>query len=346
MMGPPVAGRDYPSSLLEPGFWFRSEADCLDYLDWLRWPDGFVCPWCAGVGDWSDSAGMHRCSDCGRRISVTAGTIFHRTRTQMPVWFQAAWLMSVSKQGLSAQNLMRTTGLGSYQTAWAMLHRFRTVMGSAGHEMLSGHVEMDETFVGGKRKPGLRGRGAAGKTLVAGAIERRGRGFGRARLHIIPNASTASLAEFIKAQVTPGSTLVTNGLQAYQRATTISGVHHEPHNVAASGAPAHVSLPGVHRLFALFKRVLEGTYQGSAQPEHLQSYLDEFIFRFNRRTSHDRGLLFLRLLQAATAGEPASYDSIPVIHRKPDPSHHERSASRGLSTAGKADPGNRPWRSP
>jgi hypothetical protein len=166
MTGPPVAGRDYPSSLLEHSLWGRSEADCLDYLDWLRWPDGFVCPWCAGLGDWSDSANMHRCSDCGRRISVTAGTIFHRTRTQLPGSFQAAWLMSVSTQGMSAQNLMRTTGLGSYQTDWAMLHRFRTVMGSAGHEMLSGHVEMDETFVGGKRKPGLRGRGSAGKTWL------------------------------------------------------------------------------------------------------------------------------------------------------------------------------------
>lgn len=173
-------------------------------------------------GDWSDSAGLHRCSDCGRRISVTAGTIFHETRTPLPVWFEAAWLMSVSNQGLSARNLIHTTGLGIYQTAWAMLHQFRTVMGSAGHELLSGHVEMDETYVDGNRKgnrkPGPRSRGAAGKALVAGAFERRGRCFGRFRLHVIPDASTASLAGFIQTQFTHGSTLVTDGLLAYRRA--------------------------------------------------------------------------------------------------------------------------------
>ena len=134
VMDAPVEGRHYPGSLPELRTWLRSDDDCADYLDWywLRWPEGFVCPWCAGVGDWSASAGIHRCSDCGHRTSVTSGTVFHRTRTPLTVWFEAAWLMMASKQGFSAQNLQRVTDIGSYQTAWTMLHKFRTVMTSSG----------------------------------------------------------------------------------------------------------------------------------------------------------------------------------------------------------------------
>lgn len=178
MKDSPIAGRDYPSSLVEVRSWFRSDADCLDYLDWLRWPEGFYCPWCAGVGEWSAFPGMHRCSDCGRRFSVSAGTIFHRTRTPLTVWFEAAWLMMLSKQGISALNLQRTVGSGSYQTAWTLLHRFRAVMAAAGHEQLAGRVEMDESFIGGKREGarrrgqdhGGRGNRTKGPRLRAGTI--------------------------------------------------------------------------------------------------------------------------------------------------------------------------------
>ena len=343
-MHAPFAGRDYPGSLPELRTWFRSDGDCVDYLDWLRWPDGFVCPWCAGVGDWSASPGMHRCSDCDRRISVTSGTVFHRTRTPLTVWFEAAWLMMASKQGLSALNLQRVTDLGSYQTAWTMLHKLRTVMTSSSRSPLSGRVEMDETYVGGRAKPGVTGRGAAGKTVVAGAIERVGRGFGRARLQVIPDASSASLAAFLCTHVTLGTTLITDAWPAYTAAAAAAGVTHEAHNVSASGQPAHVSLPGVHRLFSLTKRVLDGTHQGSAQPEHLQAYLDEFVFRFNRRRSNERGMLFFRLLEAAVAGSPAPYKDIAAIHRKPVivpiPPHAPRDLPRTLTGL----PIDRPWR--
>ena len=215
--------------------------------------------------------------------------------------------MTVSKQALSAQNLQRVTDLGSYQTAWTMPHKFRTVMTSSGRSRLSGRVGMDGTYVGGRGKPGPTGRGAAGKTVVAGAIEHVGRGFGRARLQVIPDASSAILSAFLRTHVSPGSTVVTDAWPAYPAATTAAGVTHEVLNVAASDQPAHVSLPGVHRLFSLAKRVLDGTHQGSAQPEHLQAYLDEFVFRFDRRTSHKCGMLFFRLLEAAVAGFPAPY---------------------------------------
>ena len=210
MMNAPMEGRDYPVSLPGLRAWFRSDADCVDYLDWLRWPEGFVCPWCAGVGDWSAFPGMRRCGDCGRRIRVASGTVFHRTRTPLTVWFESAWLMMVSRQGLSAQNLQRVTGLGSYQTAWTTLHKFRTVMSQSGRSRLSGIIEVDQTYLGGIGKPGTTRRGAAGKTVVAGAIARSGRGFGRARLQVIPDVSSARLQAFLEAHVTPGATVITN----------------------------------------------------------------------------------------------------------------------------------------
>lgn len=344
IMETPVDGRDYPGSLPELRAWFQSDDDCVDYLDWLRWPEGFVCPWCAGVGDWSESPGMHRCSDCGRRTSVTAGTVFHRTRTPLTVWFEAAWLMMASKQGLSALNLQRVTDLGSYQTAWTMLHKFRSVMSSCGRSPLSECIEMDETYVGGSGKPGVTGRGAAGKTVVAGAIERVGRGFGRARLEVIPDASSASLATFLRSHARPGSTVIIDAWPAYPAAFRTVGLTHEVRNVSASGLPAHVALPGVHRLFSLVKRALDGTYQGSVQPEHLQSYLDEFVFRFNRRRSNKRGMLFFRLLEASVAGSPAPYKNLAVIHRHPMIVPMPPSAPRQLPRTLAGDPVERPWR--
>ncbi|WP_354570110.1 IS1595 family transposase [Glaciihabitans sp. UYNi722] len=345
MLEAPVEGRDFPGSLPELRAWFRSDADCVDYLDWLRWPDGFVCPWCADVGDWSATASIYRCNGCRRRVSVTSQTVFHRTRTPLTVWFEAAWLKMVSKQGLSALNLQRVTDLGSYQTAWTMTHKLRTVMSQSGRKRLTGQIEIDETYVGGAGKPGLTGRGAAGKTLVAGAVERRGRGMGRARLQVIADASSASLEIFLRDHVTLGATVITDAWRSYPAATAAAGVAHEVRNVSASVQPAHVSLPGVHRLFSLSKRVLEGTYQGSVQPEHLQAYLDEFVFRFNRRNSHTRGMLFLRLLESAVAGHPAPYTDLAVIHRKPRLVPVPPQAPHALPRTLTGPPLKRPWRS-
>lgn len=343
MKGLPVAGRDYPGSLPELRSWYRSDADCLDYLDWLRWPDGFVCPWCAGVGEWAASPGVHRCSGCSRRVSVTAGTLFQGTRAPLTVWFEAAWLMTVSKQGLSAQTLQHSTGLGRYQTAWTMLHKFRTVMDPAKHPRLSGDVEVDETMIGGF-KPVFKGRGAAGKTLVGGAIERRGRGFGRARLQIIADGTTPSLTAFLQANVAPGSRVISDGWSAYPPASRAAGLLHTAYKVTPSGLPAHTFLPGVHRLFSLVKRVLEGTYQGSVQPEHLQAYLDEFVFRFNRRNSTQRGLLFFRLLEASVAGAPATYNGIAEIHRTPPQPPVAPPTPHHLPRTLTGQPAHRPWR--
>lgn len=314
----PEAGVHYPGSLADLRAWFPDDAACLDYLDWLRWPGGFVCPHCASGVGWPLRDGRYSCGGCKRRVSVTAGTIFHGTRTPLTVWFEAAWLMMTSKAGTSALNLQRVLGLGSYQTAWAMLHRYRDVMVVPGREKLSGDIEMDETFVGGV-KPGKRGRGAGGKVLVAGAIERapKGRrGFGRARLAIIPDAKNQALREFITASIAPGSVVISDALGSYPRALAGSEYEHNPINVKRSGLKAHQVLPGVHRLFSLAKRWLEGTHQGGIDADHLQSYLDEFIFRFNRRTARKRGLLFLRLMERAVEADPIRYADIVANPKK------------------------------
>ena len=247
--------------------------------------------------------GRWRCTSCRRWVSATAGTLFARTRTPLTVWFDAAWRMTTSKNGLSALELQRTLGLGSYQTAWTMLHRFRLAMGSGVKDRLKGRVEVDETFIGGPRSR-LRGRGAAGKSIVAIAVERAGQhSLGRVRMKVVPDAKTATLKGFLETTVTPGSTVITDGFGAYLNAAV--GYQHVVHIVDGSGQQAHELLPAVHRVAALVKRWIDATHQGGIQPEHLPAYLDEFAFRFNRRRSHAPGMLFYRLIQA-TIGTPST----------------------------------------
>lgn len=337
-------GRDYPRNYAELRAWFPDDEGCLDYLDWLRWPDGFVCPRCGILGRWRLSDGRYWCEGCRRRISVTAGTIFHRTRTPLTVWFAVAWHMTSAKNGVSAKTLQRLLGFGSYQTAWTMLHRFRTAMVRPGRDRLAGLVEVDETFVGGV-KPGKRGRGAAGKAMVVVAVEQRlPKGFGRCRLRVISNAEAAVLRPFLLDSIEPGSVVITDGLPPYPRATGADFVH-RPISVSGSGAPAHVVLPGVHRVVSLLKRWLLGTHQGAVEADHLQGYLDEYAFRFNRRRAEFRGLLFRRLLEQAVVVGPVTYRSLvanPSAKRtKPLPpgGHPARAPSLAL---GAATP--RPWR--
>ena len=221
-------------------------------------------------------------------MSTTAGTIFHGTRTPLSVWFAAAWYMTSQKNGISALGLKRQLGIGSEQTAWAMLHRYRTAMVRRGRDRLSGTVEVDETILGGP-EPGRPGRGALGKTLVEVAIERIGKGFGRCRLEIIEDASAEVLRRFLLDHIEPGSTVVSDGWSAYPSACADDYVH-QPFVVSGSGLKAHEVLPGVHLVASLAKRWLLGTHQGGVKATHLQAYLDEFSFRFNRRRSRARGL--------------------------------------------------------
>lgn len=338
-------GRDYPRSYAELLAFFPDDAACADYLDWLRWPNGFVCPTCGGSRAWRMGDGRWWCEACRRRVSVTAGTIFHGTRTPLTVWFAAAWHMTAGKNGVSAATLHRLLGFGSYQTAWAMAHRYRTAMVRPGRDRLVGDVEVDETLIGGVR-PGSRGRGALGKVLVAVAVEQQVKGFGRCRLAVISNASAAALGRFAADHIEPGSVLITDGWGAYPAIATAGGYRHKPTNVSRSGQPAHIPLPGVHRVASLVKRWLLGTHQGSVEADHVQAYLNEFAFRFNRRGSRHRGLLFRRLLEQAVDVGPVTYRSLVVNptpkRTRPSPPPTRRVAPPTLDITVPA----RPWRRP
>src|SRR3954469_14548237 len=312
MVEGPVAGLRYPTATGEFMTWFSTDADCLDYLEWLRWPAGFVCPEC-GQGGWRVGDGRFECAGCGRRTSVTAGTIFDRTRTPLTVWFTACWQFAAAKDGISALSLQRALEIGSYQTAWAMLHRLRSVLVRPGRERLTGVVEVDETYMGGE-EPGLRGGRAKGKKLLVGiAVERRQpRGLGRCRMAVLPNGKTDTLRAFLADHVEEGSTVITDGWQPYRQATEGRYLHlRQP----GAGREATVTLPGVHRVASLAKRWLLGTHQGSADDAHLPHYLDEFVFRFNRRRSRSRGLVFYRVLDLAVAHQPVRYRDLVLNPR-------------------------------
>ena len=339
----PTAGRDYPRSYAQLRGWFDEDGKCLDYLDWLRWPDGFVCPRCGSDHGWRARDLRWRCSGCDRRVSVTAGTIFDKTRTPLTVWFAAAWLLVNSKTGVSATQLRREMELGSVQTAWVMLHRYRTVMVRPGRDRLRGDVEVDESFLGGP-EPGVPGCGAPGKVLFAAAVEVNEGRIGRARLGVIPDASTVSLAAFLDANVEPGSRVITDGWSAYPGATR-DRYPHQGTSVAASGLHAHAVLPSVHLVFSLVKRWVMGTMQGSVSPEHVQAYFDEWVFRFNRRNSRSRGLLFHTLLGQAVDGQPVTYRSLRKAGRTrpaPPPARGARQPPPSLDVGRP----QLPWREP
>jgi len=300
-----VAGRDYPNTYRGFVEMFPDNAACAACLSKLRWPKGFVCRACkANVIPWQASRGRLVCPLCRHLTSVSAGTIFDKTRTPLTTWFEAAWHVSTAKNGMSAKTLERTLGT-EYRVAWTMLHRFRVAMVDAERKHLSENVEVDETFIGGVKQGGKRGRGTV-KSIVVIAIEiKEPTGFGRVRMRHVLDASGDSLIPFVCDVTAPGSIVHTdawcgyNGLAAHgftQKVTVQS----------SSGDPTHVSMPGVHRVSSLLKRWILGTHQGSVVPEHLQSYLEEFTFRFNRRTSRSRGLVFRRLLERAVETGPVT----------------------------------------
>ena len=300
---PLKSGLDYPNTYRGFVEMFPDDMTCAAYLVKLRWPEGFVCPACKTKADpWQASRGRLSCQFCRHQASATAGTIFDKTRTPLTTWFEAAWHVSTAKNGLSAKTLERTLGT-KYRVAWTMLQRFRVAMVDAERKQLSGNIEVDEAFIGGVKQSGKRGRGAI-KNIVVIAIEiMEPTGFGRVRMRHIPDASGDSLVPFVCDVTVPGTVVHTDGWNGYN-GLAVNGFIRKITVQSSSGDPAHVSMPGVHRVSSLLKRWVLGTHQGSVVPEHLQSYLEEFTFRFNRRTSRSRGLVFRRLLERAVATGP------------------------------------------
>lgn len=303
-----MADAEYPRTLGEFDRWFATEDGCRKYLAGVRWPGGFRCPRCESDAAWLTRRGLMHCRRCGYQASITAGTIFQDTRSSLRLWFQAMWWVTAQKNGASALGLQRILGLRSYETAWTWLHKLRRAMVRPGRDRLSGTVEVDETFVGGVEAGGGR-RHVGKKALVAVAVEVRGRAIGRIRLQRIRDSSAESLLPFVREAVTPGARVLTDGWPSYL-GVTAAGYVHERQVIRGSGESADTLLPRVHRVASLLKRWLLGTHQGRPERAHLPYYLDEFTFRFNRRTSRHRGLLFYRLLQQAVAVGPVPYERI------------------------------------
>jgi transposase-like protein len=305
----PQPGIDYPRTFQEFEAWLGSEAACRAYIRQLRWPDGFVCPACGVMGDPSEmSRGLLLCRHCGRQVSLTAGTIFQDTHKPLHLWFLTMWFITSQKNGVSALGLQRVLGIGSYRTAWTWLHKLRRAMVRPGRDRLRGEVEVDETYIGAPEE-GVCGRQTLRKAIVAIAVEKDGRGFGRVRLRMVGDVSADSLMSFVRSAVESGSVVQTDGWASYSGLKD-AGYRHEVTVISSNPDPAHIVMPRVHKVAALLKRWLMGTLQGGVQHQHLDYYLDEFAFRFNRRRSKSRGLLFYRLAQQAVDVEPVTYRSI------------------------------------
>jgi transposase-like protein len=283
---------------------FPDDVACAAYLERLRWPDGFVCPVCAEQHEpWRQTRRRLVCTACRHQSTVTAGTIFDKTRTPLITWFDAAWHVTTAKNGMSAKTLERTMGV-SYHVAWHMLHRYRVAMVRADRESLSGQVEVDETLLGSVEEGGKRGRGADKEIIVIALEIKDKKRFGRVRMRHIPDASSGNLVPFVRAVIAPGSIVCTDGWSGYYGLS--NEYDHRQTVLSSSNDPAHVVMPGVHQIASLLKRWLLGTHQGAFSVEHLQSYLEEFTFRFNRRTSTSRGQLFRRLLEQAVVTSPVT----------------------------------------
>lgn len=301
----PIGGVDYPRTLQEFDKWFSAEKSCVDYLRRLRWPDGFHCPACGGNKFWMTARGLFRCTACQRQTSPIAGTIFEGTRKPLRAWFQAMWFVTNQKSGGNALGLQHVLGLGSYQTAWAWLHKLRRAMVRSGRDRLFGRIEVDETYLGGPEGD-VRGRQLEKKALIVVAAQEDGKRIGRIRMRAIPDASADSLIPFVEESVEPGSVIHTDAWLGYVPLERKGYIHEVTFLKGNKRSPSDL-MPRVHHVVSLLKRWLMGTHQGAVRREHLDYYLDEFTFRFNRRRSQARGLLFYRLLQQAVEVDPVSY---------------------------------------
>jgi len=285
---------EYPETIQQLFSRFANEKDCLRYLSNVRWGRPFRCPSCAHTLAWPIRRGYFRCKGCRSDTSVTQGTIFAHSHIPLKLWFLAIWYVVSQKHGISALGLSRALGIRRQKTGWQLLQKIRRGMIRPDRDRLSGLVEVDEILIGRKRRK-FEGRSPQGKTLVLVAAEDKGKqGIGRIRMQIIPNATAGSLRAAVIAMVEPGSIVRTDGWTSYRLQQW--GYRHRLIKRSLPNLDDDPT-PLIHRVSSLLKRWLLGTHQGGIQKAHLQEYLDEFVFRFNRRTSRSRGKLFYRLMQ-------------------------------------------------
>lgn len=302
---------EYPRDQMQFDKSFSSENNCVKYLIEVKWPLGFKCDKCNATDYWLLSRKRLKCKKCDTIVTITSNTFFDQTNKSLSLWFRAIWWMIAQKNGVSASGLQSILGIGSYKTAWVWLHKLRTLMIFPNREKLSGKVEIDETYVGGASE-GKRGRGSENKSLVIIAVELLPKGTGRVRLQIIPTAEGKHLLKFIRENVETETTIVTDGWTGYTQLNKKGYVHIKQKQAGAT--TDEEMLPNVHRIAALLKRWLLGTHQNYTSHERLQKYLDEFTFRYNRRKSNSRGLLFHRIIEQAMSRKPIL--SLDVLKNK------------------------------
>lgn len=293
----------FPKTMPEFERRFASEDACLDFLVAVRWPQGVRCVYCGNPKLWR-MRGVLECASCNRQTRIMAGTIFQDTHLPLQTWFRAIWWVVTQKNGASALGLKRVLGL-SYRAAWNLLHKIRRAMVRPGRDRLTGCIEVDETYVGGLEE-GVRGREKADKAIVVIAAQVDGKKIGRIRMRRVDDASGDSLLSFIKDVIEPGSTVHTDAWRGYYG---VEGKGY-PHRVSILKESGPEALPRVHLVASLLKRWILGTHQGAVSKVHLEYYLDEFVFRFNRRASRSRGKLFQRLMEQAVLTPPVPYAKI------------------------------------
>lgn len=284
---------DFPKTLIEFEKRFPDEKSCEEYLFKIKYPNGFICPKCGNTEYWlTTTHQLLHCKKCGRQTSLKAGTIMESSKKPLSLWFRAIFLIAFQKVGISAKNLQHQLGFGGYQTAWSWCHKIRNAMKREGRSKLFGYVEVDESLYGGKKK-GKRGRGAENKQYFAIGVELGPKNsLGRIRIEVIEDASGSSLKTFIENNVKAKANVITDGWNGYN---FLEDSDYE-HSIVDTDDPDK-KLPHIHLIVSLFKRWTLGVHQGSVSKKHLQLYLDEFVFRFNRRKSKSRGKVFFRLMQ-------------------------------------------------
>jgi len=303
----------YPKDFQEFLLYFPDEKACWHYLIDIRWPDGYVCSCCQSDKYWLTSKHKIHCSKCEKEFSITSGTIFQDTKKSLLLWFHIMWWVVAQKTGASATNMTDFMGFGSDETSWYWLHKLRRAMVRQGREKLSGIIEIDETYIGGKEiGNGKQGRGAEDKSLVVVATECIGKKIARVRFKIISEATAENLSSFVEDNIERGSEIITDGWTGYSFLSKNDSYKHNEKVISGSGKQAHELLPHIHLVIALLKKWINGTHQGNLLPKYLEYYLDEFAFRFNRKMSTYRGKLFYRLLQQAVTTSPVTNKSLII----------------------------------
>jgi len=303
---------------------FQTEEQCREYLASVRWRDGFRCQFCNHHKYWLDSRNRYICTSCRSHNSVLAGTVMQDTKLKLRTWLTAMWMFATQKDGISAMSLRDNLGINSYRSAWLLLHKLRVAMIRADREKLSGIVEIDEGYIGGREEGGKRGRGSENKKIVVVAVQLeetktnkpqillRDYKLAKVRAKHIESASKEELHSFIIENVSRGSTLIRDNWSGYSGIDEL-GYRSEIHKLS-NADDGNEKLPHVHLAISLINRWILGTYQGRLEEYHMQTYLEEFTFRFNRKTSRHRGLLFYRLIQGAMSTIPHPYEDL--IERK------------------------------